>query len=353
MNSELMMNLALELAQNGRGFTSPNPMVGAVVVKDGKIVGKGWHKAYGQAHAEVNAIDDAGELAKGADLYVTLEPCNHYGKTPPCTEKILASGIRRVFVAMDDPNPGVKGGGNAYLQSKGVEVISGICEAQAKKINEVFIKYTTTKHPFVMIKCAATLDGRLATKTGDSKWISNEESRKFVHHLRHASDAIMVGIGTIKVDNPMLTTRLVILDSRLSISEYATVLNLKSASETIVVTGQDVLADKLLRIQHKGVKIIQLPLKNGRIDLNLLMTELGKLRITSILIEGGGTVIASALKANIVDKVMFCYAPKILGGDDGVPICKGAGPDLMSDSIRVKNIEVRRFGDDVMIEGDL
>jgi len=361
MNSELMMNLALELAQNGRGFTSPNPMVGAVVVKDGKIVGKGWHKAYGQAHAEVNAIDDAGELAKGADLYVTLEPCNHYGKTPPCTEKILASGIRRVFVAMDDPNPGVKGGGNEYLRSCGVEVVSGICEAQAKKINEVFIKYTTTKRPFVMIKCAATLDGRIATKTGNSKWISNEESRKFVHQLRHASDAIMIGIGTINVDNPMLTTRLegmsgkdpkrIILDSRLSISEDATVLNLKSASETIVVSGQDVSADKLLRIKDKGAKVIQLPLKDGRIDLNLLMSELGKLRITSILIEGGGTVIASALKAKIVDKVMFCYAPKILGGDDGVPICKGAGPDLMSESIRVKNIEVRRFGDDVMIEG--
>ena len=202
------MQMALDLAKKGEGFTSPNPMVGAVIVKDRKVVGKGYHKAAGEAHAEVNAINDAGALAKNATLYVTLEPCNHTGRTPPCTEKVVASGIRRVVAAMNDPNPGVKGGGLDYLKSRGISITVGVCEKQAKRLNEVFIKYALTKRPFTIVKCAATLDGRIATKTGDSRWVTGEESRQFVHQLRHAVDAIMVGINTVEKDNPSLTTRL-------------------------------------------------------------------------------------------------------------------------------------------------
>ena len=247
MEDEKYMLLALDLAQQGTGFTSPNPMVGAIVVKDNRIVGKGYHAAAGQPHAEVNAIEDAGAAARGGTLYVTLEPCNHAGRTPPCTEKILTAGIGRVVAAMRDPNPDVKGGGLAYLADKGVEVTAGVCEDSAVRLNEVFIKYIRTKHPFVIVKCAATLDGRIATRTGDSKWVSGAASRAFVHGLRHAVDAIMVGVGTVNADNPSLTTRIdglkgkdplrFIIDTRLSISEDARVLNLTSDAETTIVAG--------------------------------------------------------------------------------------------------------------------
>jgi len=359
------MQMALDLAKKGEGFTSPNPMVGAVIVKDQKVVGKGYHKAAGEAHAEVNAIDDAGALAKNATLYVTLEPCNHTGRTPPCTEKVIASGIRRVVAAMDDPNPGVKGGGLDYLKSCGISITVGVCEKQAKKLNEIFIKYALTKRPFTIVKCAATLDGRIATKTGDSRWVTGEESRQFVHQLRHAMDAIMVGINTVKKDNPSLTTRLttrqkntkqldptrIILDTHLRISEKAKLLQLHSDSDTILITGPLVARDKKTRLENKGVRIIESPVIDGLIDLDGLMNILGSLGITSLLIEGGSRVFASALSTGIVDKVLFFYAPKILGGDDGIPICKGPGVDLMDHCIPVKDIQVRRFGDDIMIEG--
>ena len=364
MNDEAIMKVALDLAGKGIGFTSPNPMVGAVLVKDGKVVGKGYHHAAGKAHAEVNAIDAAGPLAKGAVLYVTLEPCNHVGRTPPCTEKILAAGIREVVVAMPDPNPTVTGGGIDYLQRRGITVRSGICEAEARKLNEYFIKYVTTHRPFVTIKCAATLDGRIATRTGDSKWVTGPESRAFVHRLRHAVDAIMVGIHTIQKDDPSLTTRIdpevgkdpirVILDTRLSIAEDAKVLRLQSDSATILVSAApvtDAQKKKRARLEKRGARIVEAPLKQGRIDLDQLMNRLGADGITSLLIEGGGDVIASALAAGIVDKVFFFYAPKILGGDDGVPICRGSGPELMDRCVRVRDMDVRRFGSDVLIGG--
>ncbi len=336
-NHKDFMKMALDLAAKGEGFTSPNPMVGAVVVKDNSVIGKGYHEAVGKAHAEVNAIDDAGSAAKGGVLYVTLEPCNHTGRTPPCTEKILRAGIRQVVVAMNDPNPDVTGGGNDYLKKHGIDVISGVCEDQAKKLNQVFIKYIRTKRPFVLLKCAMTLDGRIAARTGDSKWVSGEASRKFVHRLRHATDAIMVGIGTVKKDDPSLTTRLddmkgsdparIILDTHLSIPRDAKVLRSDSDSDTIIITGDSVSADKISEIEkNKRVRVIESPLKNGRIDLDLLMDKLGPMGITSLLIEGGGNVIASSIKAGIVDKINFFYAPKILGGDDGIPVCKINGP---------------------------
>ncbi len=355
------MKIALDLAKKGEGFTSPNPMVGAVIVKEGKVVGTGFHKALGEAHAEVTAIDDAGDSAKGATLYVTLEPCNHTGRTPPCTGKIVDANINRVVVAMKDPNPDVKGGGIDYLKQHGIDIVLGVCKDKAKKLNEAFIKYVGTKRPFVIIKCAATLDGRIATKTGDSRWVSGKESRAFVHRLRHAVDAIMIGINTVKQDDPSLTTRLndlkghdpfrIILDTHLAISENAKVLRLNSASDTIIVTGNSISEKKKTQIENKRIRIIKSPVKDGLIDLDSLMDRLGDFNITSVLIEGGSRVIAKALDEKIVDKIIFFYAPKIMGGDDGVPVCKGQGPDLMKDCIPVKDINVRRFGDDVMIEG--
>ena len=361
MDDRQFMQRALALAARGQGFTSPNPMVGAVIVKDGKIVGQGFHQALGGAHAEVNAIDAAGPLAKGATLYVTLEPCNHTGRTPPCTEKILAAGIRRVVVAMQDPNPSVKGGGNAYLASRGIQVTCGICEAAACRLNESFVKYIRTGRPFVTVKCAATLDGRIATRTGDSRWVTGPESREFVHRLRHAADAILVGIDTVKLDNPSLTTRLedgvgrdplrIVLDTRLAISENAKLLTQVSDAQTLIVSGKDISMAKKERLERSGARVMLTRLKEGHIDLTELMPRLGRMQIGSLLIEGGGRVIGSALAAGIVDKVLFFYAPKILGGDDGIPICRGSGPARMNDCINVNGLQVHRFGEDVMVEG--
>lgn len=355
------MEMALDLARQGEGFTSPNPMVGAVVVKDGKIVGTGYHEGAGKPHAEVNALNDAGKLADGATLYVTLEPCNHTGRTPPCTRKILETGIRRVVMAMADPNSDVIGGGAEFLKQRGVEIATGIGENRAGKLNEAFIKYVQTKRPFVIVKCAATLDGRIATRTGDSKWVTGEMARKYVHRLRHAVDAIMVGINTVQTDNPSLTTRLkhgegkdpvrIILDTHLSISPDARVLRQDSASETILVTGTlDNSAEKTIS-DELNARVIESPLKNGLVDLNDLMPRLGSMGIISLLIEGGSRVLASAFCSGIVDKVCFFYAPKILGGDDGIPICSGPSPELMEQAIGIKDLTVHRFGDDVMIEG--
>jgi len=363
MNDAFYMKKALALAEKGRGFTSPNPMVGSVVVKGDAVIGKGYHQAVGQAHGEVNALNDAGTTAKDATLYITLEPCNHTGRTPPCTEKILSSGVSRVVVAMEDPNPDVTGGGIAFLRQKGIDVSVGICEKQARTLNEAYIKYVQTKRPFVIMKCAATLDGRIATRTGDSKWISNVKSRRIVHKLRHGVDGILVGSGTVAKDDPSLNTRLgnragrdpvrIILDESLSISEKANVLRLQSDSDTILVAGHTASPEKKKRIEKKGVRVLSAFLKNNLIDLDLLMDQLGEMGVTSLLIEGGSRIFTSALSSGIVDKVIFFFGPKILGGDEGFPIFRGPGPALMSESLPVRDIRVRRFDDDVMIEGYL
>ncbi len=361
MDETAFMKKAIELADKGRGYTSPNPIVGAVVVKDGNIVGRGYHQYVGGAHAEVNAIEDAGSLAKDSTLYVTLEPCNHTGRTPPCTKKILDAGIKRVVVAMDDPNTDVTGGGIEYLKQHGVDVLTGICENDAKRQNEIFLKYVKTKLPFVLVKCAATLDGRIATRTGEAKWVTGEESRKYVHRLRHEFDAIMVGIDTVVKDNPSLTTRLgdgkgldpvrVILDTKLTISEEARVLRLDSDSATLIICGDAVPLDRKERIEGLGARVVKSPIKDGLIDLGSLMEQLGAMDITSLLIEGGSRVIAESFASGIVNKIAFFYAPKILGGDDGVPVCKGPGPAMMEECIKVRDMNVKRFGEDVLIEG--
>ena len=363
MDDKHFMEMALDLAEKGRGFTSPNPMVGAVVVKDGNVVGKGYHRKAGEPHAEVNAIHDAGSAAAGATLYVSLEPCHHTGRTPPCTEMILKTGIRRVVVAMADPNPDVRGGGSAFLRQNGVTVTGGICEDRAKKLNEFFIKYVTTRRPFVIAKCAATLDGRIATRTGDSRWVTGKAARAYVHRLRHAVDAIMVGIGTVSQDDPHLTARVpdmktrdpvrIVLDSRLRISENARLFHLDSNAGTLIICGDCVALEKRNRIETQSIKVIPSPLRDGGIDLDLLMGRLGEMGITSLLIEGGGRVLGSAFRQGIVDKCAFFYAPKILGGDDGVPICRGPGPDLMANCLQIKDVTVRRFEYDILVEGYL
>lgn len=361
MNDEHHMQMALELAARGRGFTSPNPLVGAVVVNNGVVVGLGFHPFAGGPHAEVRAIDAAGGAARGATLYVNLEPCNHTGRTPPCTLKILEAGLKRVVIGMRDPNPRVMGGGAEFLKAKGVEITFGVCEEAAQELNEVFVKYTRTGRPFVTAKCAATLDGRIATRSGDSKWVTGEASRAFGHELRHAADAIMVGAGTIAADDPLLTTRLkdrppkdpirIVLDAQLRTAPTAQVLHHASHAETILVAGRGAPAHVRARMNLKGVRVIDAETRDGRIDLDGLMDQLGKMGVTSILIEGGSRVLGSAFRAGIVDKVCFFYAPLISAGDDGLPICSGPGPEKMRDCIRLDRIRTRHFGDDVLIEG--
>jgi diaminohydroxyphosphoribosylaminopyrimidine deaminase/5-amino-6-(5-phosphoribosylamino)uracil reductase len=360
---ETYMRMAIDLAEQGRGWTSPNPMVGAVIVKDGKVVGKGFHQAAGGPHGEIHALNDAGEKARGATLYVTLEPCNHTGRTPPCTQAILKGGIKRVVAGMKDPNPQVTGGGLAFLKSQGLDVSAGICEDECRRLNEIFIKYVTTSLPFVILKCAATLDGRIATRTGDSKWITNPLSRQFAHELRHTVDAIMVGVGTVLKDNPQLTTRLegrkgsdpirIVLDTHLSISPNARLLHLASDSDTLIVTSSAPPAEKKRMLERPGVRFLALDDAEGQIDLTALVRELGRMGVASLLIEGGSRVNGSALRAGIVDKIYIFYAPKIYGGDDGVPICAGPGLELMEQSMQIKDVSVHRFEDDVMIEGYL
>ncbi len=357
------MKLALALAEKGSGHVSPNPMVGAVVVNGDRIVGRGYHQHVGGPHAEVNAIDDAGAMARDATLYVTLEPCNHFGRTPPCTQKILDAGIRRVVVGMPDPNPDVAGGGNEFLTSKGIEVLCGVKEAAARRLNEPFVKFVRTRKPFVVLKIASTLDGRIAAHSGDARWVTGAAARARVHQLRHAMDAILVGIGTVDADDPQLTTRLdsgdgvdpirIVLDSRLRMNHTARMLQQSSNAPTWVICGPDARQDDKQRLQDAGARIVEAPLLGGHLDMAALMELLGQQEVTSLLIEGGSHVAGAALRADVIDKVIFFYAPKIYGGDNGIPICRGHGPDLMNESIAVRQIEMDRLGDDIMISGYL
>jgi len=364
MTDREYMQQALFLAARAKGFTSPNPCVGAIVVKDGVVVGKGFHRAAGFAHAEVEALDDAGPEALNATLYVTLEPCNHFGKTPPCTHKIIHAGIKKVVVGCADPNPTVCGGGIQYLQDNGIEVVSGILEKEAGTLIEEFIWYVQNdRQPFVILKCAATLDGRIATSTGDSKWITNEKSRNHVHQIRHEVDAILVGSGTLHADNPSLTARIngvrtkdpirIVLDTHLSIQENANVLTRDSTAKTIIVTGPDVSKAKKVLLENRGVQILEVGLKEHRLDLNELMIKLGQMSILSLLIEGGSRVAGSALKAGIVNKALFFLAPKFLGGSDGIPMFEGKGPLLMKNAFKLKDLIVTQFDNDILVKGYL
>ncbi len=350
-NSDIdFMKRALELARRGIGRTRPNPMVGAVLVRDGHIIGEGWHREAGTPHAEIEAISAASESPKGATLYVNLEPCSHFGKTPPCADAILRSGIQRVVCAMEDPNPIVSGKGIEILRRNGVEVAVGLLMAEAEKLNEVFIKYITTGYPFVTLKLAQTLDGRIATSNGSSKWISSTTSRMVVQRMRSESDAVLVGVNTVIVDDPELNVRIggkspikIVLDSMLRIPAGAKVF---SGGTLVVVTTSKAPQDKIELLKSKGADIWIVPHSGDIVDMRSAMKEAAIREISSVLIEGGSEVAASALKGEIVDRIVFFIAPKMMG--NGICSVGDMGVMDMDGCIRLTDIEVEMVDEDLV-----
>ncbi len=359
MSNKTFMKKALALAAKGKGRTSPNPMVGAVIVKNGKVIAADYHRKAGTPHAEIRALKKAGNKARGADLYINLEPCCHTEKrTPPCTKAIIESGIKKVVTAMIDPNPEVSGKGLEELHTAGIKTETGIMEAEAKRLNEAFIKYITKKEPFVILKIAQTLDGKIATSRGESKWITGEEARKYVHKLRNEVDAVLVGIGTVKKDNPSLDCRIrggknpyrIIVDSRLQIPVASKALK-HNDGRTIIATTKTAHKNKIGLLKARGASILAVKEKAGKVDLKNLMKELGRLEITSVMIEGGSSINASALSGRIVDKVLFFMAPKILGGVDSIPSIGGKSPALLKGALKLKDPQIMNFGEDILVEG--
>lgn len=348
------MRMALKLAEKGLGKTSPNPLVGAVIVKNGKIIGSGYHRMAGDRHAEVIALQQSGKNNKSATLYVNLEPCCHFGQTPPCTEEIIKSGIKRVVCAMVDPNPKVNGKGIEILKKNKIKVEVGLLEEEAKKLNEVYLKYITTGLPFVILKWASTLDGKIATADGDSKWISNEQSRKFAHKLRSQADAVLVGVDTVIEDDPELNTRLVkgrnplkiILDTKGRMPLDSRIVSNAKSERTILAT---VCADKE-RFENSKLEVWKLREdKNGLVNLLSLLKKAGENKITSILVEGGQKVLTSFMQEKLVDKVYCFIAPKIIG--KGLDVVAELGIRQISDSVQLKNVELKKFEDNVLISG--
>lgn len=354
------MKKALDLALKGIGKTSPNPLVGAVIVKNNKIIGEGYHQYFGGPHAEVNAINNATESVEGSTMYVTLEPCSHYGKTPPCAKLLVKNKISKVFVAMLDPNPLVAGKGVEILKSNGIEVNVGLLEPEAKKLNEIFIKYITEKRPFVILKTAMTLDGKIATKTGESKWITSAISREYVHELRNKVSGIMVGVNTVIADDPSLTTRLkgggsdaarIIVDSSLRVPLTAKILTIDSSKKTMIFTTENADEDKKNKLnEFNNVEVVVTPSNNGRVDLNYLLDFLGNNNIDSVLLEGGASLNFSMIQEGLVDKVITFIAPKIIGGEKSKTPIGGEGFEKLSDCVKLKDMKVKTYGEDIMIE---
>jgi diaminohydroxyphosphoribosylaminopyrimidine deaminase/5-amino-6-(5-phosphoribosylamino)uracil reductase len=349
------MKRALYLASKATGWVSPNPMVGAVLVKDGAIVGEGYHKKAGGSHAEIFCLKEAKKKANGATLYVNLEPCSHFGRTPPCTEAIIKAGVSKVVIAMTDPNPLVAGKGIEMLKRNGIEVIEGILEREAKQLNEVFIKYITTGFPFIAVKIAATLDGKIATKTNSSKWITGELARQYVHELRHQYDAILVGINTILNDNPSLNCRLsgkkknpirIVLDNNLQIPLDAKVI--KSAETPLIIFTVSDHSEKINKLNKLGAEVI---VQNGKtkIDIKSVLKVLARKQITSILVEGGSEILWTFFANGLVDKFYKFVAPKIIGGKSSIPIVGGEGVDVIESAIKMKWHEVKFLGDDILM----
>ena len=352
---EKYMKLALELAKKGLGRTSPNPVVGCVIVKGNRVVGKGWHKKAGKPHAEVEALKDAGKKANGATLYVTLEPCCHLGKTLPCTKAIIGAGIKKVVYAMQDPNKLVCGKGCKELYNAGIALEGSILEDKAKELNEVFIKHIKTKTPFVLAKAALSVDGKMAAKDGSSQWITDEKSRKADQELRNQYDAIMVGANTIINDDPLLTCRIpggrnpvrVVVDAILRAPLDARVFN--KDAKTIVATTSNSLESSRLYLERKGVRVLVLG-DGERIDLERLMRALYSEGITSVLIEGGGEVIGSAFDSKIVDKIAFFIGPIVIGGKYAVSI-SGEGVTSIGKAIKIDKMTIEKIGDDFLLTG--
>lgn len=355
------MQLAIREARKGMGRTSPNPCVGAVVIKNGKLVGKGFHRKAGTPHAEVIALAAAGKKAKGSTIYVTLEPCNHVGKTPPCTEAILQAGISRVVVGMLDPNPLVSGRGCKKLEAKGLDISFGLLAEKCEALNRPFIKHITTGLPWVIMKAGASLDGRIAASSGQSGWITNDKSRDYVHRLRDRVDAILIGAGTALVDDPSLTTRLakgrgqdpvrIILDSSLRLPVDARMLQQASQADTWIFCGPEPDITKAEALINAGAVVTPVAVDvNGRLDLKAVLCELGKGQMTSVLVEGGSRIHGAFLRAGLVDEVNLFLAPTFIGGD-GVPLLDDLGLATVQQAPRLVNTKVRRFGEDILLTG--
>ncbi|MFH1097328.1 MAG: bifunctional diaminohydroxyphosphoribosylaminopyrimidine deaminase/5-amino-6-(5-phosphoribosylamino)uracil reductase RibD [Candidatus Desantisbacteria bacterium] len=343
------MAKALTLARRARGKTSPNPMVGCVIVKTDEIVGQGFHYAAGLPHAEINALNEAGDNARNATMFVTLEPCCHYGKTPPCVNEIIKAKVSKVIISIYDPNPFVSGKGMKKLQEAGIIVEIGLLQDMASKLNEVYIKYITTQMPFVLIKAGMSMDGKIQ---GDNKWITGEKSRQLVHRMRAEYDAIMVGKQTVLTDNPYLTSRIkdgknpyrIIVDSRLQIPIESNVF--ATPEMVIIATTSAAPANKLSILRKMGTRIVIAQTVDGRVDMPELMKQLGKLEITSVLIEGGASLNASALSSGVVDKMALFISPQIFGKRDYLSVVEG-----LDTPIRLKDICMKRIGEDILIEG--
>ena len=394
------MQRAIALAKKGAGFVNPNPMVGCVVVKDNEIITEGYHEYYGGLHAERNALTNTAADCKDATLYVTLEPCCHHGKTPPCTDIIIEKGIKKVVVGLLDPNPLVSGKGISILQDAGIEVVTGVEEDKIKELNKVFLKYIKTKRPYVILKTAMTLDGKIASHTGDSKWITNEKSRQLVHKLRSEMMGIVAGIGTVKADNPMLNCRIegqqstdnsqqslttkvhqpirIIVDTKASISLDSNIVKTANEYRTILAIGRDVtpvaseknecrdvtpVASEQTtdnrqqttdeKLKSFNVEILQCEVKDGHVDINDLMIKLGQKGIDSLLLEGGSCLNAAFLEAGCVDEVYAFIAPKIIGGEHSKSPIGGKGIELMRDAITFGKIEIEQIENDILIKGKI
>ena len=362
-----VMALALCLAAKGRGRTSPNPMVGAVVVSRGDIVGQGSHRKAGGPHAEVLALSQAGSRAKGGTLYVTLEPCSHLKKrTPPCVPLVISSGVRRVVVAMVDPNPQVRGRGVAQLKRAGIRVEVGCLEVEARQLNEAYIHWVQTGRPFTILKAGMTLDGQIATAGGESQWITGEAARLRGHRLRAEVDAVLVGIGTVLRDDPQLTARTggdpvrlaprqplrVVVDSRLRIPLRAAVLQRQDEAHTVIATTRAAPSTKIAALQGRGIDVLVLPAAGGHVDLAALWTRLGQLGVTSLLVEGGSDLNAAALRAGLLQRLMCFIAPMLLGGQDAKGLFGGLSPRRLREALPLKNLRSEPVGRDMLIQAD-
>jgi len=355
------MEMAFSLARKARGRTSPNPCVGAVLVRDGRVVGWGYHQEAGQPHAEIIALERAGKRARGATLYLTLEPCVHWGRTPPCVDRLVKVGLKKAVIASTDPNPIVHTKGIARLKEAGVEVISGFLTEKNAELNETYNKYIVQKIPFVTLKFAVSLDGKMATFSGDSCWISSPESRQLVQHLRYENDAILVGLGTVLKDNPELTVRLenvqkkkwlrVILDTSLRIPLEARLLKKPESGQLIIFSGPEAPEEKIKALKDKGAEVILSETENGKLKLKEVLKILGQREISALLVEGGSRVLTSFLEERLADKVIAFVAPRLIGGENAATPFGGQGPDRLADTLELKNIKHLRLKNDIIIEG--
>ena len=360
MKEDTFMLIAVKLAENGIGFVNPNPLVGAVVVKENRIIGRGWHEAYGQPHAERNALKNCTESPEGAELYVTLEPCCHHGKQPPCTEAIIQAGIRKVYIGSDDPNPLVAGKGIEQLRQAGIEVVTGVCKEQCDRLNRIFFHYIKNKTPYCMIKIAMTADGKTATRTGASRWITGELSRQHVHETRKQFAGIMCGIGTVIADDPSLTCRIenpsnpvrIICDTHLRIPMNCNIVQTAGAVPTIIATSSEDNA-KIEKLQKQNVQIMKLPSEEGYVNLKSLMKRLGEKGIDSVLLEGGSHLHESALRAGIVQHIQIYIASKIFGGVSAKTAVGGLGVAEVEEAYQLTEPEIRHYGSDILLDYDI